>query len=94
VATIRWIVDRSGGLFLLSHFLTHVKVQAFLQRGLWEQEAFLLHNFTIHLSHPGDGDLMLCGNLRKGQVAEQDVLLDIQKQVGDLALSFPPEHHR
>jgi hypothetical protein len=89
LATIQWIVDRTGGLFLLSQLLAHIKIQAFLKRGLGEQEALLLNHFTIDLSHPGHGDLMLSGNLRKGQDTSQSVLLDAQNQIGHSTHNFP-----
>ena len=88
MASIRWILDRTGGLFLLGQLLAHIKIQAFLERGLGEQEALLLDHFTIDLSHPGHGDFMLGGNLRKGQDTSQSVLLDAQNQVGHSAHIF------
>ncbi len=82
------IVDRTGGLFLLSQLLAHIKVQAFLKRRLGEGQALLLDHFTIDLSHPGHGDLILGGNLRKGQRTIQYVLLDIKNKVGHSAHIF------
>jgi hypothetical protein len=88
MATTVGIVDRIGGLFLLSHFLAHVKIHAILHCRLREEDAFLLHHLTMDLSHPGHGDFMLCGNLRKGQVTEQDVLLDVQNKLHLISFSI------